>query len=136
MIHRAILGSLERFLGILIEHYAGAFPVWLAPVQAMVIPIAERHQAYAQQASDCLRAQGFRVEVDARNEKMQAKIRDAQRQKIPYMLVVGDRESEAQMVAVRDRTQGDRGTQSLEAFAQTLRDEGAPTVPATQPKGR
>lgn len=132
MVHRAILGSLERFLGILIEHYAGAFPVWLAPVQAVVVPIAERHQAYAQYVVETLRARGVRIETDARNEKMQAKIRDAQRQKIPYMLVVGDRESQTQTVAVRERTQGDLGAQSVDDFTSVLQQHTA-----TQPtKGR
>ena len=94
MVHRAILGSLERFLGVLIEHYAGAFPLWLAPVQAVVIPIADRHQEYADSVKARLEAQGFRAEVDGRSERMNLKIRNAQLQKVPYMLVVGDREQE------------------------------------------
>ncbi len=94
MIHRAPFGSLERFFGLLIEHFAGAFPVWMAPVQAVVIPIAERHQPYAEQVAAALRALPARVQVDARNETMRYKIREAQLQKIPYMLVVGDKESE------------------------------------------
>ena len=104
MIHRAILGSLERFLGVLIEHYGGAFPVWLAPVQAVVIPIADRHGEYAQQVAQALKARGLRVEVDDRNERMNAKIRDAQLQKVPYMLVVGDREATEGNAAVRLRS--------------------------------
>ena len=94
MIHRALLGSMERFFGILIEHYGGAFPVWLSPVQAMVIPIADRHMDYAIEVQKQLKAAGIRVEVDERAERMNAKIRDAQNKKIPYMLVVGDKEME------------------------------------------
>ena len=104
LIHRAVTGSTERFLGVLIEQFAGAFPVWLSPVQAMVIPIADRHVEYANFVAAQLRAQGFRIEVDTRAERMNAKIRDAQMQKIPYMLVVGDKEAEAQAVAVRLRS--------------------------------
>ena len=94
MVHRAILGSLERFLGVLIEHYAGAFPLWLAPTQAMVIPIADRHLEYAESVRARLESRGFRSEVDGRSERMNLKIRNAQLQKVPYMLVVGDREQE------------------------------------------
>ena len=92
MVHRALLGSLERFFGVLIEHHAGAFPLWLAPVQAAVIPVTERHQEYAAQVAAKLRAQGVRVHVDDRNERLGYKIREAQLQKVPYMLVVGDKE--------------------------------------------
>ena len=109
MVHRAILGSLERFLGVLIEHYAGAFPLWLAPTQAVVIPIADRHQEYAAAIKRQLIGQGFRVEVDGRGERMNHKIRDAQLQKVPYMLVVGDREQEQNSVAVRTREGGNLG---------------------------
>jgi threonyl-tRNA synthetase len=116
MVHRALLGSLERFLGILIEHYGGAFPVWLSPVQAIVIPITDRHVEYAKQVEVQLRASGLRTEVDSRSERMQAKIRDAQLQKVPYMLVVGDREMEAGAVAVRLRTEEDLGARSVEDF--------------------
>jgi len=116
MVHRALLGSLERFLGILIEHYGGAFPVWLAPVQAVLIPITDRNIDYAREVESRLRAVGLRTEVDARGERMQAKIRDAQMQKIPYMLVVGDREMEADKVAVRLRTEEDLGPHSVEDF--------------------
>ena len=116
MIHRAIFGSFERFIGILTEHYAGAFPVWLAPVQAVVIPITDRHIPYAREIGAKLRAAGLRVEVDDRSERMQAKIRDAQLQKVPYMLIVGDREQAAGTVAVRLRTGEDLGAMSLEAF--------------------
>jgi len=122
MIHRALLGSMERFFGVLIEHYAGAFPVWLAPVQAVVIPIADRHVPYAREVEDNLRRAGFRVEVDDRQERMNAKIRNAQLQKVPYMLVVGDREMESGRVAVRVRTGEDLGPQKLEDFAFRLRE--------------
>jgi threonyl-tRNA synthetase len=104
LIHRAVTGSTERFLGVLIEQFAGAFPVWLSPVQAMVIPIADRHVEYGNFVAAELRAQGLRVQIDDRAERMNAKIRDAQMQKIPYMLVVGDKEAEAQAVAVRLRS--------------------------------
>ena len=104
MIHRALLGSMERFMGILIEHYAGAFPVWLAPVQAVVIPIADRHQDYARNVLGQLADAGLRAKVDDRNERMNLKIREAQLQKVPYMLVVGDREAEAGAAAVRLRS--------------------------------
>jgi threonyl-tRNA synthetase len=123
MIHRALMGSMERFMGVLIEHYAGAFPVWLAPVQAILIPIADRHLDYAQQVADQLRQDGLRVEVDSRSDRMSAKIRDAQMQKIPYMLVVGDRESEANKVAVRLRTEEDLGALSVESFLARARED-------------
>ena len=123
MVHRAILGSLERFLGVLIEHYAGAFPLWLAPVQAVVIPIADRHLEYAQSVKEQLRDRGFRAEVDARGERMNLKIRHAQLQKIPYMLVVGDREQEQGAVAVRQREGGDLGAMALETLVERLRGE-------------
>jgi threonyl-tRNA synthetase len=116
MVHRALLGSVERFLGVLIEHYAGAFPVWLAPVQVVVIPIAERHHEYAQKVLSRLADCGIRAEVDDRNEKMGYKIRAAQTKKIPYMLVVGDKESQSGEVAVRNRFSGDEGAQSLDSF--------------------
>ncbi len=116
MVHRALLGSVERFLGVLIEHYAGAFPLWLAPVQAVVIPIAERHQAYAALVKRRLAEEGIRVEIDDRNEKMGYKIRAAQTQKIPFMLVVGDKEVQSGEVSVRNRFHGDEGSQPLEAF--------------------
>ena len=116
MIHRAIFGSFERFIGVIIEHFAGAFPLWLAPVQAVVIPIADRHQEYAAQVVELLRAAGLRAEADLRSERMNAKIRDAQLQKAPYMLVVGDREAEAGAVSVRTRNSEDRGGMSLADF--------------------
>ena len=111
VIHRAIFGSFERFIAILIEHYAGAFPLWLAPVQAIVLPIADRHLAYAAAVRDRLAAAGLRVELDERQEKIGYKIREAQLQKIPYMLVVGDREAAEGTVSVRTRTGGDQGAQ-------------------------
>ncbi|MEX1252711.1 MAG: threonine--tRNA ligase [Dehalococcoidia bacterium] len=125
MVHRALLGSIERFLGVLIEHYGGAFPLWLAPVQAVVIPIADRHAEYAERVVDDLRAEGLRVEMDTRGERMQAKIRDAQMQKVPYMLVVGDREQEADAVAVRQRDGSDLGALPLFQVIDRLKDEVA-----------
>jgi threonyl-tRNA synthetase len=116
VIHRVIYGSLERFIGILIEHFAGAFPVWLAPVQATIIPIADRHLPYAYRVRDRLRDAGLRVEVDDGDERMQAKIRSAQLQKIPYMLVVGDREVNEESLAVRLRTNENIGSMSIERF--------------------
>jgi threonyl-tRNA synthetase len=123
MIHRALVGSMERFMGVLIEHYAGAFPLWLAPVQAVLIPIADRHLEYARNVSAKLRDAGLRVEVDDRNERMNAKIRDAQLQKIPYMLVVGDREAQAGTVAVRDRGGEDLGALPVEDFKNRVLEE-------------
>jgi threonyl-tRNA synthetase len=111
MVHRALYGSVERFFGVLIEHYAGAFPVWLSPVQAVMIPIAERHVEYAEKVASQLRAIGVRVEVDARNEKMNAKIREQAMQKVPFLLVVGDKEAEANKVNVR--TRGKEKTEDL-----------------------
>jgi threonyl-tRNA synthetase len=125
MVHRALLGSIERFFGVLIEHYAGAFPAWLAPIQAVLVPIADRHVDYCNGVADRLRAEGFRVEVDGRNERMQAKIRDAQVQKVPYMLVAGDRDIEASAVSVRARDGGDLGAMAVEAFVARLKDEVA-----------
>jgi threonyl-tRNA synthetase len=109
MIHRAIFGSLERFLGVLIEHTGGAFPTWLAPVQARLIPIADRHAEYAYEVAVKMKNVGLRVEVDARGERMQAKIRDAQLQKVPYMLIAGDRDIAANAVSVRTRAGEDLG---------------------------
>jgi threonyl-tRNA synthetase len=116
VIHRVIYGSLERFIGILIEHTAGAFPVWLAPVQAMLIPIADRHVAYAEHVREVLREAGIRVETDARNERMNARIRDAQLQKIPYMLIVGDQEMAASAISVRLRSNVNLKSMSLDQF--------------------
>jgi threonyl-tRNA synthetase len=123
MVHRALWGSVERFFGILIEHYAGAFPVWLAPVQAVVLPVSEKFLHYAQQVLAKLAAAGFRAHLDDRNEKLQAKIRDAQLQKVPYMLVVGGKEQESASVAVRHRSKGDLGPRPLDRFLADLRSE-------------
>jgi threonyl-tRNA synthetase len=116
VIHRALVGSMERFMGVLIEHYAGAFPVWLAPVQAMIIPIADRHLEYANTVAERLKEVGLRTEIDVRSERMNAKIRDAQLQKVPYMLVIGDRETESEAVAVRLRSEEDLGAMSVDEF--------------------
>jgi threonyl-tRNA synthetase len=128
MIHRALLGSMERFMGTLIEHHAGAFPVWLAPVQVMLIPIADRHLPYAQEVSAVLKEAGLRVEVDDRGERMNAKIRDAQNQKIPYMLVVGDREVEQAAVAVRLRSEENLGAMPVDAFLERVKQDSAAGV--------
>src|SRR6266436_3219129 len=109
MVHRALFGSIERFFGVLIEHYAGAFPLWLAPVQVAVLPITDRVNEYAEKVAQDLRSAGLRVEVNVHSEKIGAKIRDAQMQKVPFMLVLGDREMEQEKVAVRERTKGDIG---------------------------
>jgi threonyl-tRNA synthetase len=131
MVHRALYGSVERFFGVLIEHYAGAFPVWLSPVQVVMVPIAERHTDYANKVADRLREIGVRVEVDARNEKMNAKIREHAMQKVPFMLVVGDKEAEANQVNVRTRGHEKTETIGTEEFVtrvQKLIQEKAPTV--------
>jgi threonyl-tRNA synthetase len=123
VIHRAIYGSFERFIAVLIEHYAGAFPLWLAPVQAIVLPISDRHLPYAASVRDALVAAGLRVELDERQEKIGFKVREAQLQKIPYMLVVGDRESEQGAVSVRTRSGGDQGSRPLQQFIADAIDE-------------
>ncbi|MBI9045974.1 MAG: threonine--tRNA ligase [Anaerolineaceae bacterium] len=123
MIHRALLGSLERFFGVLIEHYGGAFPVWLAPEQAVVIPIADRHLDYAYEVKKKLKAAGIRISVDDRSDRMNAKIRDAQKQKIPYMLVVGDQEVEGGQVALRMRSGENPGAISLEEFLEITKKD-------------
>jgi len=120
MVHRALYGSIERFFGILVEHYAGAFPVWLSPVQAMVLPITDRQLEYAKVVTQRLKDAGIRVELDDRKEKVQLKIRDAQMQKVPYMLVVGGREAEADSVAVRHRKHGDQGIKKTDEFIADL----------------
>jgi threonyl-tRNA synthetase len=125
MVHRALFGLDERFFGVLIEHYTGAFPSWLAPVQANVLPLSEKFLDYAQKVVRQLRDAGFRVHLDDRNEKLQAKIRDAQMQKIPYMLVIGGKEAEAGTVAVRHRSKGDLGPRPLDQFVADLRAEVA-----------
>jgi len=123
MIHRAILGSVERFMAVLIEHLAGAFPVWLAPVQATLIPIADRHNDYCNEVASKLRAAGLRADVDDRSERMQAKIRDAQLKKVPYMLIVGDRDIEAGAVSVRTRDNEDLGGTPVDEFVARLKAE-------------
>jgi threonyl-tRNA synthetase len=125
VIHRAIFGSFERFIAILIEHYAGAFPLWLAPVQATVIPISDRHLAYAASVREQVSAAGLRVELDERQEKIGYKIREAQLQKIPYMLVVGDREAAEGTVSVRERSGGDKGSSSVNDFITKALEEVA-----------
>jgi threonyl-tRNA synthetase len=122
MVHRALFGSVERFFGVLIEHYAGAFPLWLAPVQIGLVPISERHQEYAAQVKAQLESAGLRVEVDDRNEKMNAKIRDFANQKVPYILVMGDKEAEANAVSVRTRAKGDQGSIPLTDFLAKARE--------------
>jgi len=123
VIHRAIFGSFERFIAILIEHYAGAFPLWLAPVQAIVLPIADRHLDYARSVRDALKGAGLRADLDERQEKIGYKIREAQLQKIPYMLVVGDREAAEGTVSVRTRAGGDQGASAIAAFVESARRE-------------
>ena len=118
MVHRALFGSIERFFGVLIEHYAGAFPMWLAPVQVALLPITDRINDYAEKVAHELREAGLRVEVNVRNDKIGAKIRDAQMQKVPFMLVLGDREMEDGKVAVRERSKGDLGAMPLDEFKQ------------------
>src|SRR5207248_9565776 len=123
VIHRAIFGSFERFIALLLEHYAGAFPLWLAPVQVVLLPIADRHAAHAAAVRDRLTAAGLRVELDARQEKIGYKIREAQLQKVPYMLVAGDREVAEGTVSVRSRSGGDLGARSVDDFIAQARAE-------------
>ena len=120
MIHRALLGSMERFAGILIEHHAGRFPVWLAPLQAMVLPVADRHLDYAHRVAARLREAGARIRVDERSESVAKKIRAAELSRAPYMLVVGDREEEGESVAVRSHAEGELGAMSVDEFAARL----------------
>ena len=126
MLHRTILGSIERFLGILIENYAGAFPFWIAPVQVKLIPIAEVHGAYVRELAEKFKSWGLKVEIDSRDEKLGKRIRDAQLQKVPYMIVIGDKEVESQVVAVRERSKGDLGSMSLDEFRAVLEAEFDP----------
>ena len=123
MIHRVAFGSIERFIGILIEHFAGAFPTWLAPVQVKVLPISEKHLEYGQKVLKELEAVGIRAEIDERAEKIGYKIREAQMQKIPYMLVVGAKEEESSLVSVRSRFAGDEGQKSIADFISAIREE-------------
>lgn len=145
MIHRAPLGSLERFVGVLIEHFAGAFPLWLAPEQVRVLVVSQKFESYAREVEERLRAAGFRVTGDYRPEKIGSKIRDAQLELIPYMFVIGGREMEARAVAVRDRIEGDLGSLPLdeaiaklqaEVAARSVRQVAAPMQPAAaEPAG-
>jgi len=123
MIHRAALGAIERFMGVLIEEDAGAFPLWLAPIQMIVLPIADRHREYGEKVAGRLSEAGFRVSVDSRNEKTGFKIREAQVQKIPYMLIVGDKEAESGKVSVRKRETGDIGVMLIEDFIAFAKNE-------------
>ena len=123
MLHRVIFGSIERFIGILIEHYAGAFPTWLAPVQVKILPIADAHIDYAEKLKEIFQNKGIRVEVDPRQEKIGYKIREAQLQKVPYMLVIGDKEVEANKVGVRSRTDGDIGQMDIDEFISKIEEE-------------
>jgi threonyl-tRNA synthetase len=123
MVHRALLGSMERFFGVLIEHFGGAFPVWMAPVQVVVIPIADRHLDYAREIAEQLRADGLRVELDERSERMNAKIRDAQKQKVPYMLVIGDNEWNNQHVSLRVRDGSQQNNIPLGEFVARAKDK-------------
>jgi threonyl-tRNA synthetase len=130
MIHRALMGSIERFFGILVEHYAGAFPTWLAPVQAVILPISEKQHAYAEALRTQLSEAGFRVEADLRNEKIGFKIREAEKSKIPYMLVVGDREVQNGTISVRGRNKADLGSMAVPNLLDMLRAD------MTQPSRR
>jgi threonyl-tRNA synthetase len=121
MIHRALMGSIERFFGILLEHYAGAFPAWLAPVQAVVLCITDKHRDYAEAVTAQLKAVGYRAEADLRNEKIGFKIREAEKAKIPFMLVVGDREMQAGTVSVRGRSGANLGSLSVQAVIDLIR---------------
>ena len=123
MIHRALLGSFERFTGCLIEHYGGAFPIWLSPEQVRILPITDKHIAYAEKVAEKLLSGDIRVEVDKRNEKTGYKIREAQLEKIPYMLIVGDREMETETLSIRSRDKGDEGTMSIEQFMEKVFEE-------------
>jgi threonyl-tRNA synthetase len=126
MLHRAIVGSMERFIGILIEHYAGAFPLWLAPVQLVVMNISQAQEVYAAQVAEQLRAAGFRLHTDLRNEKITYKIREHSLQKLPYQLIVGDKEMAAGLVAVRSRKGEDLGQMPVQALIERLRSERHP----------
>ena len=128
MIHRVAFGSIERFIGILIEHFAGAFPTWLAPVQVKVLPISEKYEAYANSVKDALDEAGIRAEIDMRSEKIGYKIREAQMKKIPYMLVVGQQEEAEGKVAVRSRFMGDEGAIALNEFISNIKEEIATRI--------
>jgi threonyl-tRNA synthetase len=121
MIHRALMGSYERFIGILLEHVAGELPLWLTPVQAIVLPIADRHTQHGAGVRERLRAAGVRAELDDRTESVSRKIRDAELRKVPYMLVIGDREQEDDRVSVREHRAGSTGSETIAAFADRVR---------------
>ncbi|MDD5603955.1 MAG: threonine--tRNA ligase, partial [Eubacteriales bacterium] len=128
MIHRVIFGSIERFIAILTEHYAGVFPVWLAPVQVKILPIAEAHSEYADKVRKALEIKGIRLETDSRNEKIGYRIREAQMEKVPYMLIIGDKEAESGAVSVRSRSEGDLGVMAAEDFAAKVLEETAKKI--------
>ena len=123
LVHRAIFGSFERFIGIITEHFAGAFPVWLSPVQVSILPISDNQKEYAEKIKAILEEKGIRVELDARQEKIGYKIREAQLQKVPYMLILGEKEVEANAVGVRKRKEGDIGQMSIEDFVSMISKE-------------
>jgi threonyl-tRNA synthetase len=134
MIHRAPFGSMERFIGVLIEHFAGAFPLWLSPTQVAVLSISEKTNDYAQQVTDQLKAAGIRVEANLGSEKIGAKIRTATLEKVPYMLVLGEKEQQAGVVAVRHRTEGDKGQMSVDDFVNKVKEEiASKALPAAAP---
>ena len=123
MIHRVAFGSIERFIGILIEHFAGAFPTWLAPVQVKVLPISDKYIEYGEKVLNALKDAGIRAEIDTRSEKIGYKIREAQTQKVPYMLIAGAKEEEENLVAVRSRKDGDQGQKALDTFIAEIKEE-------------
>ena len=123
MIHRVVLGSVERFIGILIEHFAGKFPLWLSPVQVKVLAISDKYVDYAKSVSNELKALGLRCEVDARDEKIGYKIRDARTERVPYILVVGEKEAATESVSVRKRDEGDLGNMPLDNFVEMLQSD-------------
>ena len=123
MIHRVAFGSIERFIGILIEHYAGKFPTWLAPVQVKILPVSDKFADYAQKVTDELKAAGIRVELDGRSEKLGYKIREAQMQKVPYMIIVGEKEVAENVVSVRKRDEGDIGSMELKTFTEKVLED-------------
>ena len=123
MLHRAIYGSIERFLGILIEHYVGAFPLWLSPIQIMIIPISEKFITYSNEVMGILKKENIRVRMDASNESLGKRIRNAEKEKIPYILVIGEKEQNDQMVAVRKRSDGDQGPKKLDNFISEIKEK-------------
>jgi threonyl-tRNA synthetase len=133
MLHRVVLGSLERFMGVLVEHYAGAFPVWLAPVQAILLPITDRVHAYAQEVEGLMQAAGLRVELDSRPETLRYKIREAQLQKIPYMVIIGDREAESRTLSPRLRDGTEWKDLPIDTFVQRVQEEGKIPTPVKSP---